>query len=71
MKKILSKMLNALLTSFLVAGATAKIKYAGVAESGSEFGVYSATATPGTGLPGINLDLCNAQRRGFALLIGT
>lgn len=37
---------------FLVAGASATIYYAGVAESGGEFGVYSSTATPGTGLPG-------------------
>ncbi|MCJ1286151.1 hypothetical protein MMC26_005496 [Xylographa opegraphella] len=36
----------------LAAGATARIYYAGVAESGGEFGVYSPTATPGTGLPG-------------------
>ncbi|MCJ1295144.1 hypothetical protein MMC34_006705 [Xylographa carneopallida] len=36
----------------LATGATAKIYYAGVAESGGEFGVYSSTATPGTGLPG-------------------
>ena len=36
----------------LAAGATARIYYAGVAESGGEFGVYSSTATPGTGLPG-------------------
>ena len=45
-------MLNALTSLLLAAGALAKIKYAGVAESGGEFGVYSATATPGTGLPG-------------------
>lgn len=37
---------------FLAAGAAAKILYAGVNESGGEFGVWSATATPGTGLPG-------------------
>lgn len=36
----------------LTASASAKIYYAGVAESGGEFGVYSATATNGTGLPG-------------------
>ena len=36
----------------LAAGASAKIFYAGVAESGGEFGVYSPDATPGTGLPG-------------------
>jgi len=34
------------------ASAAAKIFYAGVAESGGEFGVYSATKTNGTGLPG-------------------
>ncbi|MCJ1410048.1 hypothetical protein MMC19_004133 [Ptychographa xylographoides] len=37
---------------FLAAGAAAKIYYAGVAESSGEFGVYSSTATKGTGLPG-------------------
>jgi len=31
---------------------TARIFYAGVAESGGEFGVYSPTRTKGTGLPG-------------------
>lgn len=36
----------------IVAQASATIFYAGVAESGGEFGVFSATATPGTGLPG-------------------
>ncbi|ETS76277.1 Endoglucanase 1 [Pestalotiopsis fici W106-1] len=36
----------------LLSGASATIYYAGVAESGGEFGVWSATATPGTGLPG-------------------
>lgn len=36
----------------LIASASAKIYYAGVAESGGEFGVYSATAINGTGLPG-------------------
>lgn len=35
-----------------VAPAVARIYYAGVAESGGEFGVYSANATNGTGLPG-------------------
>ena len=34
------------------ASAAAKIYYAGVAESGGEFGVYSADAINGTGLPG-------------------
>ena len=34
------------------ASTAAKIFYAGVAESGGEFGVYSATAVNGTGLPG-------------------
>ncbi|CAE6531591.1 unnamed protein product [Rhizoctonia solani] len=38
--------------AFFVAGATAKILYAGVNESGGEFGVYSSSATLGTGLPG-------------------
>ncbi|KAK6207314.1 hypothetical protein LQW54_007272 [Pestalotiopsis sp. IQ-011] len=32
----------------LLSGASATIYYAGVAESGGEFGVWSATATPGT-----------------------
>jgi endoglucanase len=36
----------------LATSASATIYYAGVAESGGEFGVYSSTATPGTGLPG-------------------
>jgi len=36
----------------LLHGVSAKIFYAGLAESGGEFGVWSATATPGTGLPG-------------------
>lgn len=36
----------------LAACASAKIWYAGVDESGGEFGVYSANATKGTGLPG-------------------
>lgn len=39
-------------TLLLAASATAKIFYAGVSESGGEFGVYSATAVNGTGLPG-------------------
>ncbi|KAK6068382.1 cellulase [Seiridium cupressi] len=39
------------LASFLTS-ASATIYYAGVAESSGEFGVWSATATPGTGLPG-------------------
>lgn len=38
--------------SLFVASAAAKILYAGVNESGGEFGVWSATSTPGTGLPG-------------------
>lgn len=42
---------TALLAS-LACSASATIYYAGVAESGGEFGVWSATATPGTGLPG-------------------
>ena len=36
----------------LLSRASATIFYAGVAESGGEFGVWSATSTPGTGLPG-------------------
>lgn len=36
----------------VVPSASATIFYAGVAESGGEFGVWSADATPGTGLPG-------------------
>lgn len=40
------------LLSSVLCGASATIFYAGVAESGGEFGVWSATATPGTGLPG-------------------
>ncbi|KAG9121560.1 hypothetical protein FRC07_002429 [Ceratobasidium sp. 392] len=38
--------------SLFAVGAAAKILYAGVNESGGEFGVWSATSTPGTGLPG-------------------
>ncbi|KAK3942499.1 glycoside hydrolase family 5 protein [Diplogelasinospora grovesii] len=36
----------------LLPSASATIYYAGVAESSGEFGVWSATSTPGTGLPG-------------------
>ena len=36
----------------LAGGALGTIYYAGVSESGGEFGVYSATKTKGTGLPG-------------------
>lgn len=44
---------RAILSSVLLAAkAAATIFYAGVAESGGEFAVYSNTATPGTGLPG-------------------
>lgn len=46
-------MLQAILSLALLASSSvAKILYAGVAESGGEFGVWSATSTPGTGLPG-------------------
>ncbi|KAL9617328.1 MAG: hypothetical protein Q9160_007857 [Pyrenula sp. 1 TL-2023] len=46
-------MLSSVKAAFLLAAsASATIYYAGVAESGGEFGVYSQTATPGTGLPG-------------------
>ncbi|CZT44395.1 probable endoglucanase 1 precursor [Rhynchosporium secalis] len=38
--------------SLFAAQAAATIWYAGVAISGGEFGVYSATATKGTGIPG-------------------
>ncbi|CZR54622.1 probable endoglucanase 1 precursor [Phialocephala subalpina] len=38
--------------TLLAIKASATIYYAGVAESGGEFGVYSSTATVGTGLPG-------------------
>ncbi|KAK3115672.1 hypothetical protein LTR53_004735 [Teratosphaeriaceae sp. CCFEE 6253] len=48
---MLSSLKSTLLCAF-AATATAKIYYAGVAESGGEFGVYSSTATKGTGLPG-------------------
>lgn len=41
----------------LASSASAKIYYAGVAESGGEFGAYSSNAVPGTGLPGrFNVD---------------
>jgi hypothetical protein len=36
----------------LLPGASTTIYYAGVAQSSGEFGVWSATQTPGTGLPG-------------------
>ncbi|SPN99057.1 probable Endoglucanase 1 [Cephalotrichum gorgonifer] len=36
-----------------VTGASAKILWAGVAESSGEFGLWSPDATPGTGLPGV------------------
>ncbi|KAH7124172.1 glycoside hydrolase superfamily [Dendryphion nanum] len=39
--------------ALLVLEAAATILYAGVAESGGEFGVWSQTADPTTGLPGI------------------
>lgn len=54
MNSVIIKMLpKALITSAsLIAQTAATIYYAGVAESGGEFGVYSATATVGTGLPG-------------------
>ena len=42
----------ALATLFLSALANAKVCYVGVNESGGEFGVWSATSTRGTGLPG-------------------
>ena len=42
----------AVLGASLLSGASATIYYAGVAESGGEFGVWSETKTPGTGLPG-------------------
>jgi len=46
-------MLSSLFSSLaLAATASAAIFYAGVAESGGEFGVFSPTATVGTGLPG-------------------
>ncbi|KAI2623072.1 glycoside hydrolase family 5 protein [Hypoxylon sp. NC1633] len=40
------------LLACLASTASATIYYAGVAESGGEFGVWSADATKGTGLPG-------------------
>lgn len=42
------------LTAILAAatGVSAKILFAGVAESSGEFGLWSADSTPGTGLPG-------------------
>ena len=39
-------------TAALLAPVSATIYYAGVAESGGEFGAWSATSTVGTGLPG-------------------
>ncbi|EMC98736.1 glycoside hydrolase family 5 protein [Baudoinia panamericana UAMH 10762] len=50
-------MLSLKSTLLLAASATATIFYAGVAESGGEFGAYSATGVNGTGLPGrFNVD---------------
>ena len=50
-------MLSVKATLLFAASAAARIYYAGVAESGGEFGVYSATAVNGTGLPGtFNVD---------------
>jgi hypothetical protein len=57
--------------SFLAAGAAAKILYAGVNESGGEFGVWSNTATPGTGLPGrFGVDYAFINKVGLAGDIG-
>ncbi|EPE05383.1 endoglucanase 1 [Ophiostoma piceae UAMH 11346] len=44
--------LSLLSLALTLSPAAATIYYAGVAESGGEFGVWSATSTPGTGLPG-------------------
>jgi endoglucanase len=49
---IVTMKLSTALLPCLLSGASATIYYAGVAESGGEFGVWSATSTPGTGLPG-------------------
>lgn len=43
---------SAALCAALLPGASATIYYAGVAQSSGEFGVWSATQTKGTGLPG-------------------
>jgi len=48
---MLSKPLAAV--ALLATNAAATIYYAGVAESSGEFGVWSATSTKGTGLPGV------------------
>ncbi|KAI1078624.1 glycoside hydrolase family 5 protein [Whalleya microplaca] len=45
-------MKSSALLATLLPSVSATIYYAGVAESGGEFGVWSADATPGTGLPG-------------------
>lgn len=55
-------MFSSLSSLLLVAQASATIFYAGVAESGGEFGVFSANATVGTGLPGrfgVDFDFIN------------
>ena len=52
---ILVMMLTSITTAVALIAARAaadNIHYAGVSESSGEFGVYSPTATPGTGLPG-------------------
>src|SRR5690242_4966287 len=43
---------SAAVCAALLPGASATIYYAGVAQSSGEFGVWSATSTKGTGLPG-------------------
>lgn len=54
----------ATLFAYSVAG---KILYAGVAESGGEFGVFSSSATPGTGLPGrFGVDYAFINEVGFS-----
>jgi endoglucanase len=45
-------MKSTLIFATSILGASAKILYAGVAESSGEFGAWSATSTVGTGLPG-------------------
>ncbi|KAK0629560.1 glycoside hydrolase family 5 protein [Bombardia bombarda] len=54
----------------LLPSVSATIYYAGVAESSGEFGVWSATATPGTGLPGrFNVDYSFVSNSGIDVMV--
>ncbi|KAH8682958.1 glycoside hydrolase family 5 protein [Tricladium varicosporioides] len=56
----------------LTAEVSATIFYAGVAESSGEFGVWSATSTPGTGLPGrFGVDYSFIDKKGIDTYVDT